>query len=355
MSAVTDTAVDPKADLPKESGQDDVRIFGLDITHYSNKSKFAILAGIFFVSAVLYGYLQESVFTMEGFHFSGSVTFLTHLTLLGLSGIQRLAVDTEPRRASLRMYILLAGLTMGSLYVTNWASTLLSYSTRTVFKSSKLLSVMLMGWLQRKSYSREEYIAAFILVCSLIFFTLGDAEVRPDFSVAGIVLIIIAVFGDAATVNLEEGHFLRALSCPQSELIFYVNVFSSIGALGIVLVSGELQDAFFFFYMNPTALWKSVMFSVASFVGVTSILTVVKVFGAANMEILKGARKLMTLAVSFLAFAKPWSHNYLYGTLCLVGGTLFQYHAKTRKMSSKPTGTSKPPQVSKDEEDVTTQ
>eukprot|EP00951_Prasinocladus_malaysianus_P010561 scaffold77575_cov34-Prasinocladus_malaysianus.AAC.2 len=86
--------------------------------------------------------------------------------------------------------VALAG--VSGVYLTNWALQYLAYTVRVVFKSCKVIPVMIFGTLlQGRTYSREEYTAGQYAHASLygICFTSSAAEYR------GRVVMFMSVFG----------------------------------------------------------------------------------------------------------------------------------------------------------------
>lgn len=59
----------------------------------------------------------------------------------------------------------------------------------------------------RRKYPVHEYISAFLLVLGLILFTLADAQMSPNFSMIGIMMITGALIMDAFLGNLQEAIF----------------------------------------------------------------------------------------------------------------------------------------------------
>ena len=71
-------------------------------------------------------------------------------------------------------YVKLSMFTMGGMYMTNASLMYLNYPSRIVFKSSKVIPVMIAGvFIQKRYYTRLEYLSAVILVTGIVIFTLG--------------------------------------------------------------------------------------------------------------------------------------------------------------------------------------
>ena len=98
--------------------------------------------------------------------------------------------------------------------------------------------------LQGRRYDAQEYAAAALLVAGVSLFCLGDVAVAPNFHIAGVGLITLALFADAATSNFEEKRFFRiANPVSQAEVIFYSSALSSLAGFAVLLPTRELGPA----------------------------------------------------------------------------------------------------------------
>lgn len=77
----------------------------------------------------------------------------------------------------LKTYALLAALTLGTMSLSNLALSYLNYPTQLIFKSCKLIPVMLGSIIiLNKRYGFLDYVAAIIMCVGLTMFTLGEIE-----------------------------------------------------------------------------------------------------------------------------------------------------------------------------------
>ena len=190
----------------------EARCFGFALP-LSGRPLFLVLTLAAIGSAVLFAALQEGVFQVPGFKFSGWMTFVTAATMAVCGHLELLVTGSRQRVGTLDQYLRLSLLTLAGMYLTNASLKYLNYSTRVLFKSSKLLPTMLLGTLmQGRRYSFLEYLAAGGLVGGITLFTLGDADTLPSFHLAGVGLILLGIAADAATSNFEEKAFFRAVT-----------------------------------------------------------------------------------------------------------------------------------------------
>lgn len=86
----------------------------------------------------------------------------------------------------MKMYLLLAMLTLGTMGFSNSSLGYLNYPTQVIFKCCKLIPVLIGSIIiQGKKYGFVDFLAAGFMCLGLIFFTLADSKVSPNFSLQG--------------------------------------------------------------------------------------------------------------------------------------------------------------------------
>ena len=223
-------------------------------------------------------------------------------------------------------------LTLSGLYLTNTSLKYLDYSTRVVFKSSKVIPTMAFGVVvMRRRYSWQQYCAALLLVLGISLFTLGDKDLSPSFSFIGVGLISIALVCDGLTGNMEERLFFRkADPCSEAEVILYTSAFSLVGGLIVAAATGELGLAAQHSLDNPNTIPLIVASACLGYVSVSFILALIQHFDATTAEIVKSLRKVLQVVMSFLVFHKSVNAKIIYGGL-MVAGALFWFQQCARK------------------------
>uniref|UniRef100_A0A061S9Z2 Drug metabolite transporter superfamily n=1 Tax=Tetraselmis sp. GSL018 TaxID=582737 RepID=A0A061S9Z2_9CHLO len=311
-------------------------VLGLWTLNYGRRVQLIILSFGTIVSAIGFSSLQESVFRIPGFRFGGWMTFWMYVTYLCCSAFERLLTGDLMRHGRLRHYALASFLAMSGMYLTNCSVAYISYVTRMVFKSSKILPVMLLGTLLlRKRYAWQEYAAALLMAIGLSVFASGDLV---DSSVAGggrssvhgIALITTAILAESGTANVEEKFFFRCEpSASQAEVMFYMSLMSTGSSLALLLLSGELVPAAEHSVRRPEVVPRIVASSTCGYISVSIVLTLIKYFDATQSEIVKSMRKILQVAVSFLVFWRPINARYALGGAA-VAAALFWVHSADR-------------------------
>lgn len=197
--------------------------------------------------------------------------------------------------------------------LTNVSLQYLNYPTQVIFKSMKLITVMIGSVVfLRRSYSWLEYFAAGLLVCSACLFSLGDVDVAPSYDTTGLVIVLVSLFFDAAHSNIQEG-VLKDQRAPESEVMLFSNCFAAICTLIVCRAVGEFWPAVEFCRENPIAYFLFVFRACVIYMGVLCFVTMIKHFGVVPATTVTTVRKILTILVSFIAFPKPLTIKYLYG------------------------------------------
>lgn len=223
------------------------------------------------------------------------------------------------------------------MYLTNWSLSYLTYPTRVMFKSSKVIPVMLASVvIAKRRYSIGEYAAAFLLVVGITMFTLADKGL-PTFNFLGVVLVLMGVVADAITCNYEETKFFHGHKCSQAEVVYY----SSLLGLGFSVITlwgtGELFVALEHSFLHPEVYLYTFVFSAMGYGSVVFVLLLIKTSGSTNAEIVKSCRKVFTIVLSFLLYSKPVEQLHIIGGVVFIASVLISMKLKTDK-KKKPAG-----------------
>ncbi|KAH0941649.1 hypothetical protein HID58_001286 [Brassica napus] len=183
-------------------------LFGISLSDRPTWQQFLICTSGFFFGYLVNGVCEEYVYNRLQFSFGWYFTFIQGFVYLFLIYLQ--GFTTKHIVNPMRTYVKLSAVLMGSHGLTKGSLAYLNYPAQIMFKSTKVLPVMIMGAFipgLRRKYPVHEYISAFLLVLGLILFTLADAQMSPNFSMIGILMISGALIMDAFLGNLQEAIF----------------------------------------------------------------------------------------------------------------------------------------------------
>lgn len=128
--------------------------------------------------------------------------------------------------------------------LSNFSLEHLNYPTQIIFKSCKLIPVLIGSILiQKKKHKPIDFLAAFAMCVGLIFFTLADSRISPKFSSYGVIIILLALVFDAVIGNVQE-LAMKKHKAPNSEVVFYSYGIGFMYLFVVMLLTGHFQSAF---------------------------------------------------------------------------------------------------------------
>lgn len=297
---------------------------------YSNM-EFIVLVIVLFVFFGVHNILQEAMMRLPGFKHSVMLGYMEVLGVCVYSFIERNCIRKEKgRTASLKSYPLLSLCLMTSTALSNMSLAYISYPTKIIFRSCKLIPTMVFAtFINKQKFSSTEYLCALAICAGLVVFTSASWKLSPTFNPFGLILVTISVFGDSLLPNLQENLFSSGAS--RLEVTVYTNFFTLIAMTCTTYISGDLigiikhasEDYHLAVYMT--------IYICISYVAISSFMTVIKRYGAVTGALIGTARKAMTLMLSFLLFPKKFSWQYLIGIILVLGGLLISSLVKHKR------------------------
>ncbi|XP_014349452.1 adenosine 3'-phospho 5'-phosphosulfate transporter 2 isoform X3 [Latimeria chalumnae] len=296
---------------PHIKSVEELRVLGINLNTFNRPVQFFICVTGVFVFYLIYGYIQELIFSLEGFKPYGWYLTLIQFGYYSIFGLVELQLTHDKRRRIPgKTYMILAVLTVGTMGLSNTSLGYLNYPTQVIFKCCKLIPVMIGGvFIQGKRYNIADVSSALCMSLGLIWFTLADSKVAPNFNVTGVILISLALCADAAIGNVQE-KAMRLHNGSNSEVVLYSY---SIGFVYILLGlagTGGLGSAVAFCSEHPVQTYGyAFLFSLTGYFGISFVLALIKNFGALLAVTVTTGRKAMTIVLSFIFFAKPFTFH----------------------------------------------
>lgn len=289
---------------------------------FSETRQLTILAVTMFVCFGVHNLLQEAIINTDGFHFGIILAYMEVFGVTVCSYIERRFVRKESGRvAPLKAYPLLTLCLMSSTAFATMSLNYINFPTKVVFRSCKLLPTMLIATIMNKKvYSLVEYLCALCVCAGLIVFAVADWKLTPSFNPIGLLLLSISVIADAILPNAQEKLFSYGAS--RLEVAVYADFFTLVTMTVSTVASGSLISALRLAATNQQLAVSMIVYTFISYIGVSSLMAIVKRFGAVVAVFLATARKGMTLVLSFLFFPKAFSWYYVMGAFLVLGSML---------------------------------
>ncbi|PSN45306.1 Adenosine 3'-phospho 5'-phosphosulfate transporter 2 [Blattella germanica] len=225
----------------------ELKILFFDISHLGQTSQFLLCSAGVFVFYLLYGYMQELIFTLEGFKPYGWYLTLVQFGYYSIFGYIEVTVkNITQRKIPLKTYMLLALLTLGTMGFSNSSLGYLNYPTQVIFKCCKLIPVLVGGILiQQKRYGVLDFLAAACMCVGLTLFTLADSHISPNFNTVGVLMISSALLCDAAIGNVQEKS-MKEYKATNTEVVLYSYSIGFVYLIVAMLVTGDLYQGMMF-------------------------------------------------------------------------------------------------------------
>ncbi|KAH9297524.1 hypothetical protein KI387_029206, partial [Taxus chinensis] len=258
-------------------------LLGITLTGKPRWLQLLICGGGFFFGYLVNGVCEEFVYNRLQFSYGWYFTFVQAFVYLGLIYLN----GFRPKHIvnPWKTYLKLSGVLMASQGLTKGSLEFLNYPAQIMFKSTKVLPVMIMGAFipgLRRKYSLEEYISAILLVVGLIIFTLADAQTSPNFHVLGVIMVCGALVMDAFLGNLQEAIFTMNPSTTQMEMLFCSTLMGLPFLIPPMVLTGEVFVAWRACSQHLFVYLVLIFEAMATFVGQLSVLCLIAIFGAAT-------------------------------------------------------------------------
>jgi len=308
-------------------GNDDqvITLLGITLTGRPKWQQLLLCSFGFFFGYLINGVCEEYVYNRLQFSYGWYFTFVqgfVYLVLIYLQGF-RVKHIVNPWKT----YVKLSAVLMGSHGLTKGSLAFLNYPAQLMFKSTKVLPVMVMGafipGLKRK-YPVHEYVSAVLLVVGLIVFTLADAQTSPNFNVLGVIMVSGALIMDSFLGNLQEAIFKMNPATSQMEMLFCSTAVGLPLLIIPMVLTGELFRAWTSCSQHLYVYLVLIFEAMATFIGQLSVLCLIAIFGAATTAMVTTARKALTLFLSYIIFTKPLTEQHGTGLLLISMGIILK-------------------------------
>jgi len=308
-----------------------ILLFNFNISKLSVLTQFMLMTFAVFFCYVLYGLVLEKIFLIPRLKKAGLyLTFVQFIlyTLLA-KGEMKFVLPSQPRRIPMKTYVLLAVVSITSMSLSNASLGYLNYPIQVVFKSCKLIPVLLGSFfIQKKVIKLMDFFAASLMCLGLIIFTLADQSINPNFSPVGIIMLSVALIADAILSNVQEKS-MKSFNACNAEVIFYSYSIGSIISFVYILITGDLISGINAFGENAYQSYGMVLvFSITGYFGMQAVLSLVRTFGAFVAVTVTSMRKAVSVVISFILFSKPFTLQYLFGGTIVVFGIYLNLASK---------------------------
>ncbi|OHS92782.1 Slc35b3 protein [Tritrichomonas foetus] len=278
---------------------------------------------------------------MKGYNFRESI-FLTFVQFVGYAALSfptllKIISGRIQLRAPLHSYIITSLALAASMGLTNFATLRLSYATSVLFKSSKLIPVMIGNIIFLKKKPKvSEAVSVVLMVLGLIGISLGDFRGKNKFDMPGIITITLSLISGAVASNMED-KVMSHYGASQDELI---SMLYSIGALFMGVLSiftGQMTKGIDRMIAEPSSIMYVLFFSCLGSIGIQFVYLNMKVFGSLLTVMVTSLRKAFTVILSFLIFKdKKFTSFHAVAIVLIATGMAINVHEKATSKKKVP-------------------
>lgn len=216
-----------------------------------------------------------------------------------------------------------------------------TFSMQTIFKSTKVIPVMLMGnVLQGASYSKVEYLEAICITCGVAIFGMNKehrqkAEGEDDGDDweewLGMALLCAYVLCDAFTSQWQGKLYKQYGKIDQWHMMYGVNISSIVITIAAMTVGNEWVQVAEFLYYNPTTIWFNIFTAITSATGQVAIFTTIKLYGPLVFSIIMTTRQVFSIVLSNIIFGHELPPGAYVGAVVVFGAIFHSVYRKRRE------------------------
>lgn len=215
-----------------------------------------------------------------------------------------------------------------------------SFPVQTVFKSSKIIPVMIMGKILKGStYPKSQYIEALLITIGVAIFSLFAQESKRDSSteIIGLIFMVMYITFDCFTSQWQDKIYVTygRQNVDPYQMMLGVNTSAICITTAGLLFSGDFPKVWEFFLVNPNVLIYNVITAITSASGQLCIYYTIKEFGPIVFTIIMTVRQMISICISAYKFGHEISAKAICGAIIVFGVLFYQirnkYLAKKKK------------------------
>jgi adenosine 3'-phospho 5'-phosphosulfate transporter B3 len=307
---------------------DSVTLLGVKLPWFdkTNATHTVSLFSVFFVLMLVHDFLQEAIVVRLRAEGVSSVFLLTSADMLGCAGgalvFEGAGFARARRGGHLPWCALLTTVILMSVVLSNSSLAYVSYSTKVVAKSTKLIPSMLIAvFVLGRSYTFVDYACAGMLCLGLAAFTLGDSQSGGEVSAVGLLMLMGSCVCDALAPNLQERLMVGGPApLRPADVMFVTNAGSFAVAFVVLVWSGDLYAVLAL--SDSMAVVLLVAMGMATYVAISTYMVLIKTYSGVAVVLVATLRKAVTVVLSFVVYAKAFHFYYALGGTLMLGGIL---------------------------------
>merc|ERR1719410_1494495 len=220
-----------------------------------------------------------------------------------------------------------------------------SFPVQTIFKSSKVIPVMLMGrFLKGTKYPLHKYLEACLITIGVAIFSLSsrNKQIKASTESLGYLFLVLYISFDSFTSQWQDRiyHKYGRSNVDPYQMMLGVNSSAILITIVGLIVSGDFPVVTEFLMKNPTVFQYNVITAITSASGQLCIYYTIKEFGPIVFTIIMTTRQMISICLSAIIFGHAISLQSFAGALVVFSVLFYQirnrYYANKQKNAPKP-------------------
>jgi adenosine 3'-phospho 5'-phosphosulfate transporter B2 len=215
-----------------------------------------------------------------------------------------------------------------------------SFPVQTVFKSSKIIPVMIMGKVLKGTvYPNSQYAEALLIIIGVAIFSVASQEKKEgraeNTEFWGMVFMLMYITFDCFTSQWQSKIYdmYGKANVDPYQMMLGVNSSAIVITTVGLLLSGDFPKVWEFFLINPSVFVYNIITAITSASGQLCIYYTIKEFGPIVFTIIMTVRQMISICISAYKFGHHISAIAFCGAT-LVFGVLF-YQIRRKYMAKK--------------------
>lgn len=208
-----------------------------------------------------------------------------------------------------------------------------SFPVQTVFKSSKIIPVMIMGKaLKGTSYPISQYAEAFLITVGVAIFSVASKSSDQDTAteMLGLLFMCMYICFDCFTSQWQDKIYVKygRPNVDPYQMMLGVNSSAIVMTTAGLILNGDIPKIIEFFKVNPSVLQYNIVTAITSASGQLFIYTTIKEFGPIVFTVIMTTRQMISICISSMIFGHSMSAKALLGAALVFGVLFYQIRRK---------------------------
>lgn len=215
-----------------------------------------------------------------------------------------------------------------------------NFLLQTVFKSSKIIPVMMMGKvLKGTQYPWNQYLEALLITIGVAIFSVLSKSDKGNVTteLKGLLLLLTYVVSDSFTSQWQDKVYQQygRSNVDQYQMMLGVNVSAICITTAGLIISNDIPKVYEFLLANPEVFYYNVITAITSATGQLSIFYTIREFGPVVFTVIMTVRQMLSMCISAIVFGHEIKPGALLGSALVFGVIFYQIYNKYKSKSNK--------------------